>query len=67
MAKGYWIARVDVHNDEGYKVYAAANPAKRYGRPAELGAYCAFLCSAHAGFVTGQNILIDGGSYPGTF
>jgi len=46
---------------------AAANPARRYGRPAELGAYCAFLCSAHAGFVTGQNILIDGGSYPGTF
>src|SRR5881397_2340528 len=31
---------------------AAANPARRYGRPAELGAYCAFLCSAHAGFVT---------------
>src|SRR5881398_1591559 len=46
---------------------AATNPARRYGRPAELGAYCAFLCSAHAGFVTGQNILIDGGSYPGTF
>jgi 3-oxoacyl-[acyl-carrier protein] reductase len=46
---------------------AAANPAKRYGRPAELGAYCAFLCSDHAGFVTGQNILVDGGSYPGTF
>ena len=46
---------------------AASNPAKRYGRPAELGAYCAFLCSDHAGFVTGQNILVDGGSYPGTF
>jgi 3-oxoacyl-[acyl-carrier protein] reductase len=46
---------------------AAANPAGRFGRPAELGAYFAFLCSAHAGFVTGQNILIDGGSYPGTF
>jgi 3-oxoacyl-[acyl-carrier protein] reductase len=46
---------------------AAANPARRFGRPAELGAYFAFLCSAHAGFVTGQNILIDGGSYPGTF
>jgi 3-oxoacyl-[acyl-carrier protein] reductase len=46
---------------------AAASPAKRYGDPAELGAYCAFLCSVHAGYVTGQNLLIDGGSYPGTF
>jgi 3-oxoacyl-[acyl-carrier protein] reductase len=46
---------------------AAANPARRYGRPAELGAYCAFLCSEHAGFVTGQNLLVDGGSYPGTY
>src|SRR5512132_3985069 len=53
--------------DEIWRDRAAANPAKRYGRPAELGAYCAFLCSAHAGFVTGQNILIDGGSYPGTY
>ena len=40
---------------------------KRYGQPAELGAYCAFLCSVHAGFITGQNLLIDGGSYPGTY
>ena len=46
---------------------AAANPAGRYGRPEELGAYCAFLCSEHAGFITGQNLLIDGGSYPGTY
>jgi 3-oxoacyl-[acyl-carrier protein] reductase len=46
---------------------AQANPARRYGEPAELGAYCAFLCSEHAGFITGQNLLIDGGSYPGTF
>jgi 3-oxoacyl-[acyl-carrier protein] reductase len=46
---------------------AAANPAKRYGRPAELGAYFAFLCSEHAGFITGQNLLVDGGSYPGTY
>jgi 3-oxoacyl-[acyl-carrier protein] reductase len=53
--------------DEIWQARAAANPAKRYGRPAELGAYCAFLCSEHAGFVTGQNLLIDGGSYPGTF
>jgi 3-oxoacyl-[acyl-carrier protein] reductase len=53
--------------DEVWRARAASNPAKRYGRPAELGAYCAFLCSEHAGFITGQSLLIDGGSYPGTF
>jgi len=46
---------------------ATANPAGRYGDPAELGSYFAFLCSARAGFITGQNLLIDGGDYPGTF
>jgi len=45
----------------------AGNPAQRYGEVSEFAAYCAFLCSAQAGFVTGQNLLIDGGSYPGTF
>jgi 3-oxoacyl-[acyl-carrier protein] reductase len=44
-----------------------AIPARRFGETAEFGATCAFLCSAHAGFITGQNILIDGGAYPGTF
>lgn len=53
--------------DQIWQERARANPAKRYGRPAELGAYCAFLCSTNAGFITGQNLLIDGGSYPGTF
>ncbi len=43
----------------------ASIPAKRIGDPAELGAACAFLCSAQAGFITGQNILIDGGAFPG--
>lgn len=43
------------------------NPAGRYGRAEELGALCAFVCSAHAGYITGQNILIDGGGYPGTY
>jgi 3-oxoacyl-[acyl-carrier protein] reductase len=42
-------------------------PARRFGTAEEFGAYCAFLCSAHAGFVVGQNLLTDGGAYPGTF
>ncbi|MFM0077058.1 SDR family oxidoreductase [Paraburkholderia sediminicola] len=44
-----------------------ATPAGRFGDPAEFGAACAFLVSAHAGYITGQNLLIDGGAYPGTF
>jgi 3-oxoacyl-[acyl-carrier protein] reductase len=43
-----------------------ANPSQRFGRPEEFGAVCAFLASGHAGYMTGQNILIDGGAYPGT-
>jgi 3-oxoacyl-[acyl-carrier protein] reductase len=43
-----------------------ANPAKRFGTIEEFGAACAFLCSAHAGFITGQNLLMDGGAFPGT-
>jgi 3-oxoacyl-[acyl-carrier protein] reductase len=43
------------------------NPAQRFGTAAEFGAVCAFMCSAHAGYMTGQNILLDGGAYPGTF
>lgn len=46
---------------------AAAIPARRFGQPEEFGATCAFLCSAHAGYIAGQNVLIDGGAYPGTF
>src|SRR5215471_277803 len=42
-------------------------PAKRIGDPAEFAAACAFLCSAQAGYITGQSLLIDGGAYPGTF
>jgi 3-oxoacyl-[acyl-carrier protein] reductase len=42
-------------------------PAKRLGQPQEFGKVCAFLCSQHAAYINGQNILIDGGSYPGTF
>jgi 3-oxoacyl-[acyl-carrier protein] reductase len=43
-----------------------ANPAERFGTIEEFGAACAFLCSAHAGFVVGQNIVLDGGAYTGT-
>ncbi|MEQ9447439.1 MAG: SDR family oxidoreductase [Rhodospirillaceae bacterium] len=44
---------------------AAANPSRRAGHPDEFGAWCAFIASAHSGYMTGQNILLDGGSYPG--
>lgn len=48
--------------------HLTTNPvAGRVGDPAEMGAMCAFLCSVHAGYVTGQNILMDGGRYPGSF
>lgn len=43
----------------------AAIPAKRLGKPDEFGAACAFLCSAHASYLTGQSILLDGGAFPG--
>jgi len=42
-------------------------PAQRFGTPEEFGAVCAFLCSQQAGYMTGQNVLVDGGAYPGTF
>jgi 3-oxoacyl-[acyl-carrier protein] reductase len=45
----------------------AGVPARRFGTPEEFGQICAFLCSTHAGYITGQNILVDGGLYPGAF
>jgi 3-oxoacyl-[acyl-carrier protein] reductase len=45
----------------------AENPARRFGTIEEFGDACAYLCSAQAGFITGQNLLLDGGAYPGTF
>ena len=42
-------------------------PAGRYGNPQEFGAICAFLCSQQAAYMTGQNVLADGGAYPGTY
>ena len=45
----------------------ATIPARRFGTPEEFGAVCAFMCSAQAAYLTGQNILLDGGAYPGTY
>ena len=42
------------------------NPTRRFGSADEFGAMCAFLCSAHAGYITGQNLVLDGGAYPGS-
>jgi len=53
--------------DEALAAGAVAIPAGRFGTPAEFGAVCAFLCSAHAGYIAGQNVLVDGGNFPGTF
>jgi 3-oxoacyl-[acyl-carrier protein] reductase len=45
----------------------ATVPAGRFGTLEEFGEFCAFICSAQAGYLTGQNLLLDGGAYPGTF
>ena len=52
--------------DEARAKRAATIPARRYGTAGEFGAACAFLCSAHAGFIVGQNILLDGGAMNST-
>ena len=49
------------------KLRTDANPAGRFGTVEEFGDACAYLCSSQAGFITGQNLLMDGGLYPGTF
>jgi len=49
------------------KIRMDANPAGRFGTIEEFGDACAYLCSAQAGYITGQNLLMDGGAYPGTF
>jgi 3-oxoacyl-[acyl-carrier protein] reductase len=53
--------------DEVRAAQMAQVPARRFGHPEEFGAICAFLCSRQAGYLNGQNILPDGGLYPGTF
>ncbi|MDB5580271.1 MAG: 3-oxoacyl-ACP reductase [Bradyrhizobium sp.] len=59
--------KAGIDPDKALADRAALNPAKRFGQPDEFGAVCAFMCSTHASYMTGQNILLDGGSYPGTF
>ena len=53
--------------EETRKQRMASIPAGRFGNRDEFGRACAFLCSVHAGYITGQNWLMDGGAYPGTF
>src|SRR2546425_5109154 len=59
--------RKTMPDEEAWRKRAQAIPAQRFGSADEFGAVCAFLCSAQAGYLTGQNILLDGGAYPGTF
>jgi len=52
--------------DQVYQERVASHPARRLGRPEEFGKACAFLCSAHAGYINGQNLLLDGGDFNST-
>ena len=54
-----------ISRDEARAEITSTIAAKRFGNPEEFGATCAFLCSQHAGFISGQNIQLDGGSYEG--
>ena len=51
--------------DEEAELALRTIPARRFGQPEEFGSACAFLCSVHAGYMTGQNIVLDGGAFPG--
>jgi 3-oxoacyl-[acyl-carrier protein] reductase len=59
------VALRGVTLEEAYAEMAATIAAGRLGRPEEVGDACAYLCSAQAGYVSGQNLHLDGGSYPG--
>jgi 3-oxoacyl-[acyl-carrier protein] reductase len=68
--RGTMAARARMNNrsfEQERDMAAAAHPAGRFGTADEFGAACAFLCSVHAGYMTGQNVLMDGGQYPGTY
>jgi 3-oxoacyl-[acyl-carrier protein] reductase len=57
--------KADRPTDDYRKMREGMIPAKRFGKPAEFGAACAFLCSEQAAYITAQNLLLDGGAYPG--
>jgi 3-oxoacyl-[acyl-carrier protein] reductase len=59
--------RSKISEDEVARQTLARIPAKRFGNAVEFGQTCAFLCSVHAGYITGQNVLIDGGAFTGAF
>jgi 3-oxoacyl-[acyl-carrier protein] reductase len=59
------VERTGVTFEDAWAAQAASIAAKRHGDPTEFGAMCAFLCSAQAGFVSGMNVHLDGGSYRG--
>jgi 3-oxoacyl-[acyl-carrier protein] reductase len=59
--------RLKITEDEVTQQTLAKIPAKRFGNAEEFGRTCAFLCSVHAGYMTGQNVLIDGGAFTGAF
>jgi 3-oxoacyl-[acyl-carrier protein] reductase len=59
--------KMGISEDEAAQARIATIPAKRFGQPDEFGEACAFLCSAQAGYITGQNLLIDGGVFNGAF
>ena len=65
------LAKISAANkrtpEEERAAQLASAPAGRFGRVEEFGAVCAFYCSAHAGYLTAQNVLLDGGRYPGVF
>jgi 3-oxoacyl-[acyl-carrier protein] reductase len=61
------VKKRNISYDTAFAERIEAVPAKRIGTPDEFGATCAFLCSAQAGYITGQNVLIDGGTFPGAF
>ncbi len=52
--------------EEATEMRKSTIPVKRFGDPMEFGQYCAYLCSVQAGYVTAQNVVLDGGAFPGT-
>ena len=60
-------ARAGISVEQAAEIRRKTVPAGRFGSAHEFGEFCAFMCSAQAGYLTGQNILLDGGAYPGTF